>query len=436
MQLRNFGEGTNLSESNPRRSGEEGEGEPIQFPKGRLTEEVLRKVREGVSPLPVVVEPNRDTPMEELIESLREGQGEVTGSTDRYIFFVADTATVRGLDENPQVFRVWLDKPVHQHAFGWLQTLQDSVKTIKVDAVWRSFGAMGEGIRWAVLDSGINSGHPGFGQDGAGLIDGQFDTTGEGIGPANFHGTHVAGILGQIAPKVTIDDYKVLGQQGGSTSTIVQALYDVRMRNEQAITRSHKIEVHGINMSLGGYHDVESYAVGWSPESREVARLVRQGCLVVVSAGNEGYQAFATIAGGNVQIFPNFVPASIGDPGVAEEAITVGSTHRRYPRRYGVSYFSSKGPTGDGRKKPDVLAPGEQIVSFDDRDGTTTATGTSMAAPHVSGVLALFLSQFPGYQGNAFEVKRLLLETCSDLGRDPNFQGRGLVDAFRLFQAT
>lgn len=417
--------------------GRENQDGTVEFPKGRLTDEVLRKVSEGVSPLSVVVEPNRDTPIDELIEIFKEeNPGEVVGHTDRYVFLKAELSTIRELDRNPKVFRVWLDKPVHQHAFDWVKTLKDSIRTIKVEAVWRSFGAMGEGVRWAVLDSGINAGHPGFGQDGAGLIDNQFDMTGEGIGPANFHGTHVAGILGQIAPKVTMDDYKVLGKGGGTTATIVTALYDIRMRNEESITRSHRLDVHGVNMSLGGYHDVASYAVGWSPESREATRLVRQGCSVVVSAGNEGYQQFATVKYGDVQIFPNFVPASIGDPGVAEEVVTVGSTHRKYPRRYGVSYFSSKGPTGDGRQKPDVVAPGELILSFDDKDGSTKASGTSMAAPHVSGVLALFLSQFQGYQGNALEVKRLLLETCSDLGRDPDFQGRGLVDAFRLFQAT
>ncbi len=419
----------------PRREDAMGDSE-VEFPKGALTEEVLRRVREGISPLDVVIEPRRGTPLEELVEDLEQTSGEVKGQTDRYVFFKGDLGTIRALDEHAGIFRVWLDRPVQSHAFAWLKTLKESIRTIKVDAVWRSFGAQGEGVRWAVLDSGIYPGHPDFGEDGAGTVDNQYDMTGEGIGPAHFHGTHVAGIIGQIAPKVVLDDYKVLTSQGGTTSMIVGALYHIRQRNEEALSRAHRLAVQGVNMSLGGYHDVASYAVGWSPESREATRLVRQGCTVVVSAGNDGYQEFATIQRGDVVIYPGFVPASIGDPGVAEEVITVGATHRKHPRRYGVSYFSSKGPTGDGRPKPDVLAPGERIVSFDDQGGYIEASGTSMAAPHVSGVLALFLSQFQEYQGNALEVKRLLLETCSDLGRDPNFQGKGLVDAFRLFQAT
>ena len=81
---------------------------------------------------------------------------------------------------------------------------------------------------------------------------------------------------------------------------------------------------------------------------------------MVVAAGNTGY-GFAQSA------FRGTVAAGMGltinDPGNAELAITVGATHRDMPHIYGVSYFSSKGPTGDGRLKPDLVAPGEKILS-------------------------------------------------------------------------
>jgi subtilisin family serine protease len=141
---------------------------------------------------------------------------------------------------------------------------------------------------------------------------------------------------------------------------------------------------------------------------------------------------------------------SINDPGNADLAITVGSTHREMPHTYGVSYFSSKGPTGDGRRKPDLLAPGERIVSCAAGAAKTSLqqrakiagfeyledSGTSMAAPHVSGIIAAFLSIRREYIGKPLDVKDLLLQTATDLRRDPNHQGAGLVDLMRAISSV
>jgi subtilisin family serine protease len=112
------------------------------------------------------------------------------------------------------------------------------------------------------------------------------------------------------------------------------------------------------------------------------------------------------------------------------------------PHTYGVSYFSSKGPTGDGRCKPDIVAPGERILSSRSSAQAGGAmnqyfedSGTSMAAPHVSGVIAAFLSIRREYIGQPETVKRLFLQSATDLGRDRFFQGQGLVDLMRAIQA-
>ena len=121
---------------------------------------------------------------------------------------------------------------------------------------------------------------------------------------------------------------------------------------------------------------------------------------------------------------------TINDPGNAERAITVGATHRDMPHTYGVSYFSSKGPTGDGRRKPDLVAPGERITSCAagaNLDGgarrrrRTTAvyveySGTSMAAPHVSGAIAAFLSVRREFIGKPERVKRIVVDAATSLG--------------------
>jgi len=170
---------------------------------------------------------------------------------------------------------------------------------------------------------------------------------------------------------------------------------------------------------------------------------VRSGVIVVVAAGNTGYGALAaqqraTNAGMQV---------TINDPGNAELAITVGSTHREMPHVYGVSYFSSKGPTGDGRMKPDIVAPGEKILSaatgkllIDRAEGKQCEyvedSGTSMAAPHVSGVIAAFLSVRKEFIGEPERVKEIFLGAATDLKRERSFQGAGLIDLMRAIQSV
>ena len=139
---------------------------------------------------------------------------------------------------------------------------------------------------------------------------------------------------------------------------------------------------------------------------------------------------------------------TINDPGNSALAITVGSTHRNAPHAYGVSYFSSKGPTGDGRAKPDLVAPGERITSCAAADLTAVVggavppdtavyvedTGTSMAAPHVSGAVAALLSVRREFIGQPEDVKNVFVDSATDLGRGREFQGGGLLDLMRALQ--
>ncbi len=375
------------------------------------------------------------------------------------------------------IFRIWPDFEVRA-------LLDRSISTVKADAAHAAYAAFGKNICWAVLDTGVDARHPHFREfdnlRSSGLEHRDFTSAqGDAGRDANGHGTHVAGIIAGrrtappghpltavrmvrdeagevsgelaplpsisgIAPQCSIVSYKVLDDKGvGGTGAVLTALDAIQQVNDHG----RRLRIHGVNLSLGYDFDPEWFACGQSPLCVEVDRMVRSGVVVVVAAGNSGY-AFAADAL-TMHAGAAGRPLTINDPGNAAGAITVGSTHRDSPHVYGVSYFSSKGPTGDGRAKPDLVAPGERILSAAAGAMREKATGivgrsvqyveesgTSMAAPHVSGVIAAFLSIRREFIGRPEQVKQIFTSTATDLGRVPEFQGHGLVDAMRAIQSV
>lgn len=332
-----------------------------------------------------------------------------------------------------------------------------STNSIQARPANLGYGADGNRICWAVLDTGIRGDHPHFKKHQN--IVAQWDCTGRGEpvkhlpGSTAFdeldragHGTHVAGIIAGegtvgdvlyagMAPRASLYGFKVLNDDGeGQDAWIIKALDKVASLNEKA----GSLIVQGVNLSLGGGFDPSVFGCGHTPLCQELRRLWRQGVLVVLAAGNEGYAVLKS-EDGDIQ---SNMDLSIGDPANLDEAIAVGSVHKTNPHTYGISYFSSRGPTADGRKKPDVVAPGEKILSARHdwkKNKSTTVddlyvemSGTSMAAPHVSGLLASFLSLRREFVGYPDRVKTLLLNGCVDLARDPYMQGAGLPNLIKM----
>jgi subtilisin family serine protease len=425
------------------------------------------------------------------------------------------------------IYRIWPDFLVRGH-------IDKSVATVKGDAAFQSYDASGRGIVWAVIDSGIEQGHPHFGAAGEehrsdhallapevfhlhrsfarkttmrGTVAvptplGDPDTAPPGkdrdalvaehreaaLSDEYGHGTHVAGILagalpenakarvlarqfapggegGQairtvaersvsakrlrgVAPFARLISLRVLDENGdGRASDVIRALEYIR---EKLNDDPKLLRVHGVNLSVGYEFDAEMFACGQSPLCCAVNRLVQSGVVVVCAAGNTGYGTLAA----DQRTTRTGLTTTINDPGNASHAITVGATHRDSPHTYGVSYFSSKGPTGDGRLKPDLVAPGERVTSAatgekladllrslgeKPRRGTAyyvDDSGTSMAAPHVSGAIAAFLSIRREFIGKPLEVKRIFLESATPLGREKYFEGHGLVDLMRAIQSV
>ncbi len=395
-------------------------------------------------------------------QSRRFLYAELEGSIIQHV--VAADAESPGNRSGRSLHRVWLD-------FEVCALITHSRATVKADAAQRCFSALGEGIVWAVLDTGIDATHPHFAThktldldpplchmdftgDEPRILDAPTDDSG--------HGTHVAGILAGeydgrgplapvaiqrqrlgngevervtvpvnslsgIAPRAKILSLRVLDDSGlGTVSSLLAALDHIEQLNDHG----RRLLIHGVNLSVGYDFDPEWFACGQTPLCSQVNRLVRTGVAVVAAAGNSGSA---------------FTP-SINDPGNADLAITVGATHGEMPHIYGVSYFSSKGPTGDGRPKPDLIAPGENILSCcaraaaDPEQATHPAlyverSGTSMAAPHVSGAIAAFLSVRREFIGQPEAVKRIFNVTATDLAREKHFQGHGLLDLMRAIQS-
>jgi hypothetical protein len=265
--------------------------------------------------------------------------------------------------------------------------------------------------------------------------------------PVFEHGTHVGGILAAdwragdasnfmkwdvrgVCPDLRLYDMRVLDENGESDEfSILAALQFIQYLNANS---EHPL-IHGVNLSLSIRHKVKNFACGCTPICEETERLVKAGIVVVAAAGNDGYLDVETT--GNT-FSEGYRSISITDPGNAQGVITVGATHRDSPHTYGVSYFSSRGPTGDGRMKPDLVAPGEKITSTVPDSGLKAMDGTSMAAPHVSGAAALLIARHRELVGKPGRVKQILCETATDLGRERYFQGSGMVDILRAMQSV
>jgi subtilisin family serine protease len=265
--------------------------------------------------------------------------------------------------------------------------------------------------------------------------------------PVDAHGTHVAGTIAGdwrpedpgkpprhalqgVCPGLTLYDLRVLDDNGeGYEFSVLAALSFVRWRNAQ----SGGTVIHGVNLSFSLEHDVRNSACGRSPICLEAERVHNSGVVVVTAAGNEGRADF-TYQGGLPR--EGYRTVSISDPGNAEDAITVGSTHRIEPHAYGISYFSSRGPTGDGRAKPDLVAPGEKITGPVPGGKSARMDGTSMAAPHVSGAAALLMARHRELVGEPDRVKMVLCNSATDLGRERHYQGNGMLDILRALQSV
>ncbi len=280
------------------------------------------------------------------------------------------------------------------------ETIDWGIEICGIPGLWRQ--TRGEGIKVAVLDTGIAFEHP----DLRDAIADAKDFTNSRSGPADVqgHGTHCAGTIAArqnstgvigVAPECKLLVGKVLGDNGSGSSNSVAA---------------------GVRWAADAGANLISMSLGSSMDSPDIYQAIKEvtdrGVFVIAAAGNEGPQL-----------------GTVGYPGRYEEVIAVGAIDRRK----GIARFSSRGP------QVDIVAPGDEILSTYPPRNLAKLSGTSMATPLVAGVVALMLAKHnimgskTTIQGVG-DLKEHLTRCAVDLGPtgfDQAF-GFGLIDPVKL----
>jgi subtilisin family serine protease len=306
------------------------------------------------------------------------------------------------------------------------------LQTIKADRVWHELGITGEGTLVANMDSGVDGNHPALGPrwrghsapaESAWLDAGQ---EGSPLFPVDYagHGTHVMGTITGATP------FDTLGVAPGAEWIATNAVASNVADFDNAVISGFEwmADPDGNPETHDDVPDVCHNSWGVSPDFgfppcfsdwwSVIDNCEAAGVVVTFSAGNEGP-----------------LPGSLRSPGdratSATNCFTIGSTSINAPNL--VSSFSSRGPSicgGEFATKPEVMAPGEDIISCLPGGFYGFMSGTSMAGPHVAGVVALMRQAAPDL--DVTTIKQVLMDTAIDLGApgDDNNYGNGLVDAY------
>jgi len=261
------------------------------------------------------------------------------------------------------------------------------VKRVNAPGVWNT--TMGEGVKVAVIDTGIDYNHP----DLKAVYAGGYNAVVSTKTPLDDqgHGTHVSGTIAAvrdakgvvgIAPKVQLYAVKVLDANGsGSYSNIVDGI-------QWAV--NNKMQV--INMSLGG-------GSGTPALQKVMEAADKAGVTIVCAAGNDS--------------------GPVNYPAKYPQAIAVSASDSTDK----LAYFSSRGA------EIAFIAPGVDVPSTYKGSAYKTASGTSMASPHVAGLAAIAVA---GGANTPAKVRAALKKAASSLGMKPTEEGAGMIDAAKL----
>ena len=395
--------------------------------------DVINMVKPGIS-LPIIIEFAQIPSQADILEISGTGtQISEVSKLAPIAYGMATSAMITKLADIPTIKTISYDEPVTIAKLPDIFDIGDEevvthipinivAESIKADVAHEN-GYTGKGIKIAVIDTGVDESHPmisGALHKSVSLVEDQH-TDGNG------HGTHVAGIaLGRssstpmfdepiqgIAPDASLISIKVLSDSGtGKMSDIIKGM-------EKAVELGADV----INMSLGTNFD----NAGMSPDARMADTI------------SDKYNIPCVIASGN-----NFMNGTVGSPGSARQAITIGSVAMFKPIPDIVSTFSSKGPTSDLRIKPTFASYGGNFL-FDYKELIYSAAagkmasaagsryvglmGTSMACPSAAGAVALMLQA--GAKRDIDAIKNLIAYTAKTRHPQNVFNGYGVIDVWK-----
>jgi hypothetical protein len=409
-------------------------------------------------------EERRHQVYELLTAQAEDSQADLRSSLERWNIAYTPFYIVNGLEvQGGPLLRAWLNtRPEVDRVLmnPWMRPLpaertptqgatttppQDlwNLQTVQADRVWQEYGVTGEGIVIGQSDSGVDWRHPELSRSYRGWGNGQaanhdynwFDPWYHEPAPIDImgHGTHTLGtILGErvgVAPGATWYACANLSRNMGNPALYLGCMQFMLApfpgNGDPFIDGKPELGAHIVNNSWG-CPEVE----GCDPTSLEYAvnALRQAGIFVVVSAGNDG----------------PFCGSLNHPPGIYKQALSIGAVDRQGE----LASFSSIGPvTSDGsfRVKPDLLAPGVGVVSAMPDATYSPLSGTSMAGPHASGVVALVWSANPALIGDIAGTETILMQSAQIYsGALPNCPGAadfpstatgyGILDAFRAVQ--
>lgn len=393
---------------------------------GITTAEPVEKVR-------VIVTIDKSNFNERVVEKVG-GQVKIRYKIIPAIVVELPESAVKHLEKAKGVVRVEYDGEIHilgRPITQPPQTIPWGIERIKAPDAWQITAGASDGvIEVAILDTGIDYDHPDL-QDnikwGISVLRGRISTNPRSYIDRNGHGTHVAGTIAAlnndigvvgVAPEVEIYAIKVLGNGGiGSWSDLILGI-------EQALLGPDGVlDADGDGIIVGDPDDdaaeVISMSLGGSsaPDSVHdaISEAYQLGVVLVAAAGNEGAE------------YPSY-------PAVYLEVIAVGATD-----------MDDQVPSWSNRH-PEIVAPGVDILSTYPDNTYKELSGTSMAAPHVSGVVALIQAVYYNNYGTVLPVGteddlttdtvRGILHTTADNIGDSIFYGYGIVRADLAVQAA